>query len=576
MENKSFDDIIKSKLEQFNIEPDSAAWSEFEKFSNEAGFDAQIKHELDGFHLEEFPHDWDVLNEKLVEPEEVNSFDMAIGAMINSASFAEDADWDTFEKILDSEDLTFDRQVSQKVKNHEVSSAGNQWPKLSARIEEIERRKRRIVITKFVEAAIFILFIITLMQLYPIQNISKNKVYRTFAVDRELNRSDRSFVDNKAIDTGIKQVENISNQEITTVANAVYAEIIGQTITSERSDLNAASLKRPIKEIESVEVLAVPEIDHSFNIVNLQVKMTSPEDLWAFDNKDVDQRKNMSNEFTAFERSKSSEYLLASIDVPLIEFHRKEPAFFPNVLRKDAKKGQYWLNTFGSPDINFINTPYDHVYGIPAYQSQSIGYSVGTSISYETDNWEVDGGLVYSSLNVGKSAPEEYKVVEVTGNYWEGFKATSLKEFVMDIVQIPLNFKYKLFDNKSWSIYSSAGVSSALIMNANYNIGEDHVYPVASRRPGTGTSPQESGQVRVTGTLLNEKDFDKGLLNQGELLNNIFFTLNTGVGVSKSLNDNAKFFVEPTYHYNLSVGGIGPNNDVHHRLGVQIGTKIKL
>ncbi len=574
MENKSFDNIIKSKLEQFKVEPESGAWSEFEKFREDADFDTRVQHEMNNFHLEEFPHDWNVLNKKIGEPEEVDDFDRAIGAMISGASISEHADWDAFEKILESEDLSFDKEVSDKVKNHEVSSAGSQWPKLSERIEEIERRKRRIVITKFVEAAIFILFIITLMQLYPIQNINKNRVYRTFAVDRELNNANR-IITNNVEEKSDQLSDNLSTDEVT-VSNASYAAVIAQTISSERSNLNTSSLKQPIERIKKVELIKVEAVDQSFKVVNLQSVETTHEDLWAFGSASENNRASDIIDYKLPEYSKSSEYLLASIDVPLIEFQRNEPAFFPNVLRKDLKKGQYWLNTFGSPDMNFINTPYDHVYDIPAYQSQSIGYSVGASISYETDNWELDGGLVYSSLNVGESAPEEYKVVEVTGNYWEGFKATSLKEFVMDIIQIPLNFKYKLVDKKGWSIYSTAGISSALIMNADYNVSEDHVFPVASRRPGTGSSPQESGQVRVNGTLLEEKDFDRGILNQGELLKNIFFTLNTGVGVSKNLNDNAKFFVEPTYHYNLSVSGIGPNNDVHHRLGVQIGTKIKL
>ena len=158
----------------------------------------------------------------------------------------------------------------------------------------------------------------------------------------------------------------------------------------------------------------------------------------------------------------------------------------------------------------------------------------------------------------------------------EGFKETTLKENIFDIVQIPFNFKYNLFNKNGWSIYANSGISAGFIVNASYDIDEEYYFPLASSRPGTVSLNSTNEVEKYNPSILDGKVFDEGISNNGSIAKNTFFTLNTGVGISKKINDKARFYVQPSYHYNLNIAGLGPNNDLVHRLGLQIGTKVKI
>ena len=76
--------------------------------------------------------------------------------------------------------------------------------------------------------------------------------------------------------------------------------------------------------------------------------------------------------------------------------------------------------------------------------------------------------------------------------------------------------------------------------------------------------------------LLDQKNFEKGALEGGDLISNSFFTINAGIGIQHNVNKRLAFFFQPNYQRHILDGGIGPNNDRIHNLSLQMGTKLLL
>ncbi|GLR18192.1 hypothetical protein [Portibacter lacus] len=554
MENKSFDDIIKSKLESFSSEIDPNAWDLFQESEADATFDESVASKLDAFVLDEVPAEFDFLNEEVEGP---ISFDALIGAKLAGLSVNDNSDWDQFEKILD-QDLAFDQEVSNKVAGYEAPLSESQWPKLAAHLEKVEKRRRRIVITKLIEAAVFILFILSIMQLYPIHNITKKSVYRTHGVVQDLNNSKSNALD--AVNSE-KEELLVSHSKINAnnIANDVIAASTASNISLEGSNNSA--------NIVSAE-------GASFTGMNGRQAIVMSQPLAK---RNIASLVYTRDEEVSFRQKESSNYI-SLIDIPEIPILERVIAAPSFDLGKSVKKDQYWFNVYGSPELSIINTPYDKSYNddrfintetqdVEAYSRITDSYSLGASVSKETANWEIEGGIEYTSLNY---FPKQVK--EVTGKASTGYKTTLLKEIIFDIVEIPVNLKYSLFRKKGWKVYGTNGFSAGIVAFANYDIDEDPSKPLSAALASSGFQ----GRVVSEESFVDRKTFDEGFLKTENFKENIFASVSAGFGVSKEISDKIAFYVQPTYHYNLSQSGLGPNNDVHHRLALQFGTKVRI
>jgi len=556
MENKSFDDIIKNKMDQFSSEIDSNSWELFQESQLDAVFDDAISNKVSDFKLDEVPSDFDKISDRIP-----SGFDALIGAKLAGLALDGSSDWDQFEKILDG-DEAFDEKVADAVESYEVPLSESQWPKLAEHLAKVEKRRRRIVITKFIEAAVFILFILTIMQLYPIQDITKKTVFRTIGVTQDLNSNVVSTPNQETKD----DMETESDLPVVSQLVADVDQIIENIDIKEIKPLQVRE-KRHITYRARLAKVFVPSIDVK------EVDLGSDRAIAYLD----EGERNFKADIQSLEFGEiNDEYLLATLDIKDLESEKRSFQYPVSNLSSLVKKDQYWFNVYGSPALNLIHTPYDRSYddnrfisnedeAIEAYSHASNGYSIGASISKETANLEIEGGVEYTSLNYFP-----LQIEEVTGKATTGFKTTLLKEIIFDIIEIPVNIKYNIFRKKGWKVYGSNGVSAGLVAFANYDIDETVSKPLASLEiSGSGRAPNES-------SFVDRKEFNNGFVRSKSFEKNAFATISAGFGVSKEISDKIAFYVQPTYHHNLSQGGLGPNNDVHHRLSVQIGTKVRI
>jgi len=614
MENKSFDDIIKSKLAAYSQEKTPAAWEVFQQSMEDSGFDdgirenvesyqedlpleawaifserigdinfdSQLRETLSNFDSGEVPADFDLIRDKTT-----SGFDALIGAKLAAASVDNGSDWENFSKLLDS-DVDFDTDVKDKIRGHEAPLSESQWPKLSEHLEKLERRRRRIVITKFIEAAVFILFILTIMQLYPINNFTKENVYRTHGVAEGINKqkiesempaSEIAEVVEQEVSDIIVSASDAASSEIVILSNdgavgVSQDEVLESNSKFERSVFLAMlPLETRIHEVQVAD-------DH---LINLE-KEDGTERTEVL----VAGIKNKSLEVLDFERARvrlnvdkdedlsGQVFSLASLDLEPLEARNRDFNISNLNLLSKLKDGQYWFNVYGSPQINMINTPYDRSYSdnrsidneegaIEAYSNVADGYTIGASISKESANYEIEGGVEFTSLNY-----RPRQVTERVSNASSGYKEFLLKEIIFDIIEIPVNIKYNLFKKKGWRVYGNNGISVGTVAFATYDIEENNFKPLASSI--AGQSPRNNEE-----SFVDRKKFLPGFFrDQEDFLENTFVTVSAGMGVSKKISDKISFYVQPTYYHNLSQSGIGPNNDVHHRLSMQIGTKVRL
>jgi len=524
-------------------------------------------------------------------------FDALIGAKLLEASMDGVSDWDQFEKILEDQEVSFDEGVKQKMENFEVPYNGSQWPKLSEHLEKIEKRRRRILITKFIEAAVFILFVLTIMQLYPIHDLVKKPVYRTHGVAENLNsgrQNDlstgvasifkdatidaKSNEDRKDFNASQSDNDDLTTDNSTDNDNSILSDGLSFTNTDGLLSYEGLARFNTIEKIPSIlkrRTKGLAILDQYLS-KNEEAKVISASKI------DINQPLaiDYNREKLYLNADKDgSEYdvpvMLASLEIPSLEIEGRDFLLPVKELASKFKRAQTWVSVYGSPQINMINTPFDKSYSasryinteegvIEAYSHLAEGYSIGGAISKETAAVEIEGGIEYTSLNY---YPKQ--ITERVSNATVGYKDILLKEIIFDIIEIPLNIKYNIFKKKGWKIYGSNGLSLGVVASASFDIESKESKPLIA----ASATPNRN---RNTGTFVDRKNFDEGYIASGNFLENSYTTMSMGVGVSKEISDHMSFYVQPTYHHNLSQSGIGPNNDVHHRLAVQIGTKVRI
>lgn len=226
---------------------------------------------------------------------------------------------------------------------------------------------------------------------------------------------------------------------------------------------------------------------------------------------------------------------------------------------KPKKKKHLFLSAYASGDVNLINTPFDKFYSLASYNKEALNKSFGLGISSRTGNLEVESGIGY--------AGREYQpriVTEQFGQFADHYFEKSLNKIKYDIATVPLQLKYHVLNNSAASFYLMAGATLNLVANATYDISE----VLRNGHPQGVRAPNEEAR-------LDEKPFNKGLLNGDKLSDNYFVSVDFGIGIEKRVFGNTSLYVQPSYHRHiLSNGiGIGPNQDKIHTSSLQIGIK---
>jgi hypothetical protein len=238
-----------------------------------------------------------------------------------------------------------------------------------------------------------------------------------------------------------------------------------------------------------------------------------------------------------------------------------------NHLESGAKK-VLTLSVYVNSDFNRIHTPYDKLFNRDAYVQNRGGFGAGASLIIGGERMNLETGIQYSAKNY---SPEQ--VVELfSPNEFKAYKAVSLEGIDLNIVSVPLNVLYRFDNTGKWRFYTLAGISGQLAVKAEYDTERKELaFPSPYLRESESEYVNQGNR-----SLLESKDFNQGLLDGGALKDNLFITLNAGIGVEYLISEKMRLFAQPQYQFNFFNTGLGPNDDRIDIFSFQLGTRFDL
>lgn len=277
------------------------------------------------------------------------------------------------------------------------------------------------------------------------------------------------IIQDTAPDPGVQKTYGYKKQLILSAVLLLLFLILGDTFSrlndSSQKFNNESKILLPVHTKEKVDkdkILLKPERINK----NYTVSFINPKPV-----KIIDSRKSYKNDFLVkplnhtspgINRNKDDSHTsVVHVEQPLWEIRDLNENVFPFNLKiktadkkatnLTARKG-FYFGLLAGPELNTVKSQGVKKIGLNA--GVLAGYRFNKSISVETGlslsrKFYSTSGEHFSMKEIGPAMPSAMKVMEVDGN--------------TQILEIPVHFRYEIFQNKKRSIYSLAGFSSLIV-----------------------------------------------------------------------------------------------------------------
>jgi len=514
MTDKDFDKILKQKIESLPS-GDVKGWSSLnQRIDKELGFDQVIREKLTQHQVGDVKG-WAALSSKI------------------------DSEISTDQTSL--EQSNFDQQIFSKLGGQQTNYLPESWNILEEKLDENEVLRKRLLLAGFLQFIAVFLILLSLWNwkgaeyIHDIKVRHQEEAQLEYAFD-QMKESfyEQFFIDLNSRNTLLSQVSIVKDLP-TTVKTKDVEQI---------EEINLASTTQSTQDGGLVERADdISFIQHS----QTAVLHTSNQAITNEFNEDTD-------------RTVSSLKTLQAKDIALLNLERAAPEKNPTLFFEQKKKK--FITTLGivfSPDVYLIRSPEDPIYPSPSYFTDSFGKSGGVTFSATHKDLEVETGILYSTVSY--SPREINETYSSQGRFYE----TSLQNILFNVVTLPIQIKNHINIGKKSSFYFHAGASFNTIINSNFNIKN-----IAIAAPLNPLAP-----TGVNEPLLDQKVFEPGILEGGNIFDNAFATVDIGIGFQQMVVDRLSFYVQPSLSTQFS-SGIGPNEDKLHKLSLNLGAKYQL
>jgi hypothetical protein len=451
-------------------------------------------------------------------------FDSTIKDSLQNLEVPYDASsWDLLEKKMQARQSAAGYAVTDDVDNvvkkaligMEVAYNPANWEKMSKKIDNTNVLRQRIMITKFAEAAIFLLLVWNFgsMLFTEKASIFSPKSPNTTEVLSEA----RPSKGKNLTSAPIQQEQALG----ATIAEILDGNVNDALIGALQS--NTANAQN--KEVSNVILAALPS------------NATTEEE--AISNQSA--RKVLEN--AAF---------LPNLPLQNVENQRSNLSFNTVVLAKHREK-KYYVSNYAAATHNRIQTPYDKESQKPAYEQWTDGYGAGFAVGKKGKKWGVETGLAYNSVTY---SPQ--KNIKVTN----GLSGVYLKEMDLDVASLPVSVNRKMAKIGKSTLYVKAGVTGHAVTQASYR------YETV-KLPPTTPIPGDPDNRNFTPTK------GKGVFEGGSIQNNAWVTADAGIRIERPINRQMSIFIEPMYS-GVIAGKTGPKNDRIAGLALNAGVTSRL
>lgn len=239
---------------------------------------------------------------------------------------------------------------------------------------------------------------------------------------------------------------------------------------------------------------------------------------------------------------------------------------------KNKGRSAFRVGMFGSAEYNHITVPSSQEKRLEEeLQRYAMGYGGGLSAGFELGRFEVETGAIY--------AARQYPVglVYVNGNIRDGLEGQRLRASALNILNIPLHFRYNFLHWRSWRAYALMGASLQVAFQRNYYVtGEPRYDYRPSQPPPPPPPPAPAAGDEPAIELIRRSGL--GWFEGGTFEENAYLTGNVGVGLERYINSRWSLFAQPTYQHSLQYFrvGLGPNADQINSLSILFGAKVRL
>ena len=221
--------------------------------------------------------------------------------------------------------------------------------------------------------------------------------------------------------------------------------------------------------------------------------------------------------------------------------------------------GKWHLTLLTGLDGDNVFTPAYPRFKVPETIRNSSGFRVGFLLSEGAKRLETGFGFIY--------AHKEYNAPSVTfiqGSLRDGYTTEQLQKIQLNLLQIPVFTRYNIVHKENWRLYASLGATAQVTLSANYFIVHPGFFP---------------SSVALTGkTNSVYQNLEEGLMQGGTLIDNVYLSIDIGVGAEKMISPRTSLFAQSSYQ--SFVGhvskGIGPYNDRISTVSFQSGVRINL
>ena len=520
-------------------------------------FDDIVKRALENFQPEYDPLSWNQLNSRISSADE--DFDDSMRDALSSFSAGAPADWDVMEQMIESsENVRFDEEVKNEIKTYQEPYDPATWPRLDRKIDEYERLRRRLILSKVMEVAAVLLLILTFVNLWPeiksywlkdnaafTESAEKSApVVTTIVENQEINSPDQQGDERIAA-----EVRGIDASEIT--AGAAKAMSAGRSELS--SGFTGSSGSHAARSETAIDRLTTQDLSELPGVVSHQLSAKTSDVSPAI----VAGVPIAENHV----RSVSGTDMLAGIE-PGIRSNQGQlitAVVDPITHRKGLRM------SFGaSYDINSLYIPSDQFYadGNPIYFEEkhllASGYSAGATILFDGKLLTLETGLHYS---VKKYEPN--RIIKIGQTF--DVSTIDFQQISLQTVHIPANVQWYFDKRGKTRFYALAGAGLNFVVTAHYDLYVES--ELRSSPGGTRPDPADRDIQQVREHFLDGADFSS----------KSFVTVTGALGVDHSINRKFSVFMQPTYNHQVPFFELTDLGGKRLRyLSLQFGTRVNL
>lgn len=455
---------------------------------------------------------------------EEGKFDSTLKGALEHLQVPYDASsWDRLEQRLsqmpgaEPKDPATDQHFRTVLQGLEANYNAAHWDLMAARIVQEQRLRRRIWITKFAEAAIFLLLVANL-----------DGLLGGIRQDSEGNRS------NLGTNTPVAEAGFKKRSQKTSPGARVGSENVAQTTSSGFwAPINPATNNNNPISAESANT----------SVVTLDPSVISS------------QGSNPSNGVSLPILPLNTDASAISVldPLPLLQQNAISETFafvgLPvGVHQKVAKHSNFYALAFLGANQNQIHNGND--------MRKKNGSEAGLALGFRGNKWGVEAGIAYSK----KTFQPKRKIEINAGNVTNGYYGTYVNQVNADVVSIPVHVTRRLGKLGRTVIQAVAGSTANFAVRKSFDYKTVY-YPSLSQ----SADPNNAGNKPTV-----QKD-SRGVFEHGAVSENFYASVDAGVRVEHSFKKNFAVFLEPMMQTTFTKNGIGPDASKINTFSVRAG-----